>query len=215
MFLLTIQAYLDCIEKGALMKKRQIIQVFFISLAGVSLISLLSAAIKQVRVITDRAGIYSEPTRSNSRIDVVKKGTVLTLFQQKKVREVWYYVSFQSPRYGSRISGFIHESAVEPVVEERASLPKKEKVEPDKLGPPPERALAPQLKEPVWKPTLPIPAAGPPEKEEVRVEETKPMIPIETLTATPLPRSRYFVFSCDGRTCVIVPVFPSNYSGEL
>jgi hypothetical protein len=64
MFLLTIQAYLDCIEKEALMKKRQIIQVFFISLAGVSLISLLSAAIKQVRVIADRAGIYSEPGAS-------------------------------------------------------------------------------------------------------------------------------------------------------
>jgi hypothetical protein len=28
-------------------------------------------------------------------------------------------------------------------------------------------------------------------------------------------RDKYFVFCCDGRTCVIVPVFPSNYRGEL
>jgi hypothetical protein len=28
-------------------------------------------------------------------------------------------------------------------------------------------------------------------------------------------RDKYFVFSCDGRTCVIVPVFPSNYRGEV
>jgi hypothetical protein len=29
------------------------------------------------------------------------------------------------------------------------------------------------------------------------------------------PVDKYFVFFYDGRTCVIVPVFPSNHRGEL
>jgi len=214
------------------MRERQIFKIIFMLLIGVFLVSLLSAPIKQVRVTTDRATIYSEPTRSSSRIDVVEKGAVLTLFQQKKVRDVWYYVSFQSPRYGARISGFIHESAVEPVVEEATPPPKKEQAEPKKLGPPPARALravpkaeekkeikaeplalprveelllpsrlpksnviklprqVPRLREAVWKPIPTIPAAELSEKKEARVEELKPIIPIEIVAASPLPRSR-------------------------
>ncbi len=131
------------------MKKRLVISRFLILIAWVSIGCLHSAPIKQVRVIADRATIYSEPAPTSARIDVVEKGTVLTLFQQNKVRDVWYYVSFQSPRYGARISGFVHESAVEPVAEEITPPPKKEQAEPKKLGPPPAKALraAPKAEE--------------------------------------------------------------------
>jgi hypothetical protein len=227
---LTNQVYLDYIDKGVPMRKRQVIQIFFVSLTGISLISLLSAPIKQVRVIADRASIYSEPNRSSARIEVVEKGTILTLFQQNKVRDVWYYVSYESPRYGARISGFIHESAVEPVQEEPTPSPAKKMAEPEKLGPLPGKALTapakaeketkaeptapprieealvasripkskviklppqlPQLKDASWKPAVPIIVTKLPEKKEVPVKETKPAIPIEIMTATPLPRSR-------------------------
>ncbi|MBM3284883.1 MAG: hypothetical protein FJY81_03330 [Candidatus Aminicenantes bacterium] len=217
MICLTIQAHLDYIEKGLLMRKRQIIRISFILLTGVSLVSSLSARIKEVRVTAERASIYSEPTRGSARIDVVEKGTILILFQQKKVRNVWYYVSYQSPTYGSRISGFIHESAVEPVVEEPPPAPAKKTAEPEKVEALPEKAVAlpaettketliagrlprskviklprqmPEPKKAVWKLAAPVPAIEPPKKDEVRVEETKPVIPVETLTATPLPRSR-------------------------
>lgn len=77
----------------------------------------LFPAVRQVRVTAQRAGIYTEPNRSSTRIDIVQKGALLTLFQQQKVKEVWYYVSYDSPRYGGRVSGFVLESAVEPVQE--------------------------------------------------------------------------------------------------
>ncbi|MDH7511723.1 MAG: hypothetical protein QHH14_02110 [Clostridiales bacterium] len=181
-------------------------------------------------MIADRASIYSEPARGSARIDFVEKGTVLTLFQQNKVRDVWYYVTFQSPRYGARISGFIHESAVELVLEEKTPPPKKEAAKPEIVVPQPEKPTAlpskaekeakpesvalprtletliagllpkskviklprqmPKPKDAVWKVVAPVSVIKPPKKDEVRVEEAKRAIPIETLTATRLPRSR-------------------------
>ena len=81
--------------------------LFFVSAAP------LFPAAKQVRVTAERASIYIEPSRTSSRIEIVSKGTILNLLQEKKVNQIWYYVSFSSPRYGTRISGFVQESAVE------------------------------------------------------------------------------------------------------
>jgi hypothetical protein len=103
----------------------------------------LYSAVKQVRVTAERANVFIEPSRTSSRIEIVTKGTVLTLLQERKVKDIWYYVSFVSPRYGSRISGFILETMVELVEEAPAAAPKKEaeapspKVEPAKEMPPP------------------------------------------------------------------------------
>jgi len=78
---------------------------------------ILFPDVRQVRVTAERAAIYAEPSRSSTRIDIVRKGTLLSLFQQQKVREVWFYVSYISRRYGGRMSGFILDSAAEPVIE--------------------------------------------------------------------------------------------------
>src|SRR3990170_3311972 len=86
---------------------------------------LLSAA-KKVIVIAERASIYIEPSRTSARIEIVGKGTILNLLQDRKVKDIWYYVSFNSPRYGTRISGFIQESAVELAVEMPPAPPKAE-----------------------------------------------------------------------------------------
>jgi hypothetical protein len=77
--------------------------------------AFLFPAVRQVRVTAQRAGIYAEPDRKSTRVDIVRQGALLSLFQQQKVKEIWYYVSYVSPQYGSRVSGFILESAVEPV----------------------------------------------------------------------------------------------------
>ena len=82
---------------------------------------MLFPAVRQVRVTAARAAIYAEPSRSSSRIDIVSKGTLLSLFQEQKVKEVWFYVSYISPRYGGRMSGFILDSAAEPVIEGEAA----------------------------------------------------------------------------------------------
>ncbi len=149
--------------------KKRIITLIYILVLG--LVPFLFSAIKQVRVTAERASIYVEPSLSSSRIDIVEKGAVLNLFQQKKVKDVWYYVSYNSPIYGTRISGFVHESSVELVGEEGAPLLKQEEVK--------------------------KPAPAPPkieEKKEVKVE-AKPIPKIEeSLALTSLPKSRSFKF---------------------
>lgn len=85
---------------------------------------VLLPAVRQVRVTAERAAIYVEPNRSSSRVDIVSKGMVLNLFQQQKVKNIWYYVSYTSVRYGGRLSGFILESAVEPISEDGGAAEK-------------------------------------------------------------------------------------------
>ncbi|MGQ9672214.1 MAG: hypothetical protein ACUVV5_03645 [Candidatus Aminicenantales bacterium] len=201
------------------MKKRQYAQAGIILLAGILFFSwspppsygTSSSDTKQVRVIIERAAIYVEPSRSSARIETVEKGTILNLFQERKVRDVWYYVSFPSKRYGSRISGFIHESAVEPLIEEKLPPPQKEEI----LAPPrpiqeekkeiKETLLAarlpkvrtfklprrmPLLKEVLWKP-LPLSATPVPVPSVTVVDKEKnPTITIETLIITPISRAR-------------------------
>ena len=157
-----------------------------------SLFSPAFSAVKQVRVIVDRAGIYIEPSRTSSRIEVVEKGTVLTLFQQKKVKDVWYYVSFSSRRYGSRISGFIHESYVEPVEDTAAAPPKVEEKKPEeKIQPAP----APAKPAPQTPPEKPRPA---PPKVEPKPEVKPKPEPVakyeETVVLTALPKAKSFKF---------------------
>ena len=162
----------------------------------VALFSLFSpafSAVKQVRVIVDRAGIYIEPSRTSSRIEVVEKGTLLNLFQQKKVKDVWYYVSFTSRQYGSRISGFIHESYVELVDETAAASPLK--AEKKKLEEKIQQAPAPEKSAPQTPPEKPRPAppkAAP--KPEVKLKPGPLAQYEEILILTALPKAKSFKF---------------------
>ena len=144
--------------------------------------SPLVSAVKQVRVIAERASVYSEPSRTSARIDIVGKGTVLNLLQERKVKDIWYYVSFHSPRYGSRISGFIQDSAVEPAEGTPPAPPKKEekaplKVEPEQVKPP-EVVPPPQAVD--QKPLPKEPPAPPPV--------------METVVITKLPKGKSYKF---------------------
>jgi hypothetical protein len=142
----------------------------------------LFSAVKQVRVIAERAIIYIEPSRTSARIEIVGKGTILNLLQERKVKDIWYYVSFNSPRYGTRISGFIQESAVEPAVETPTAPPKQEPKIPPKVEP--EQARPHEV--------LPPP--------KVELKEEKPAkIPsapetVEAIALTKLPKSKSYKF---------------------
>jgi hypothetical protein len=109
----------------------------------------------QVRVTAERASIYIEPSRGSTRIDIVGKGALLNLLQTKKVNDIWYHVSFSSSRYGTRISGFILDSAVE-LVGETIPPPREEKKAPEKAAvepPAPRKAEEKELTEPVSQPS--------------------------------------------------------------
>ena len=142
----------------------------------------LLSAVKQVRVIAERASIYIEPRRTSSRIEVVGKGTILNLLQDRKVKDVWYYISFNSPRYGTRISGFIQEAAVELVVESPSMLPKEEE------------KLPPKVEQEQARPAEIPPPPKVEEKKEVPAEtQAVPQI-VETVAATSLPENKRFRF---------------------
>jgi hypothetical protein len=142
----------------------------------------LLSAVKQVRVTVERASIYIEPSRTSARIEIVGKGTILNLLQERKVKDIWYYVSFNSPRYGTRISGFIQESAVELAGGSPPAPPKKEEKVPLKVEPgqvrPPEVVPPPKIEE----------------KKEVAIET--PAVPsiVEAVALTKLPKSRSYKF---------------------
>jgi len=158
---------------------------FLLLSAGLVVVSArpLFSAVKQVRVTQERASIYIEPSRTSARIDIVAKGTVLNLLQESKVKAVWYYVSYNSPRYGSRISGFIQDSAVELAV-------------PGSAAPPPakEEKAVPKIEPEKPRPAEAVPPAPVKEKEEPpKVPPAPPRI-VESLAATRLPRGRTYSF---------------------
>jgi len=68
----------------------------------------------QVIVTVAKADVYAEPSSYSYRIDTVTRGTVLALFQKTKVNDSWYYVRFQSQRYGGPAMGFVKDTDVEP-----------------------------------------------------------------------------------------------------
>jgi hypothetical protein len=144
--------------------------------------------IKQVRVTAERASIYIEPSRGGTRIDIVAKGTLLNLLQTKKVKDIWYHVSFSSSRYGSRVSGFVLDSAVELVgaTSPPVSEPKKPSEKAESL-PPAAPPVAPTPPKEEVKPEPP-----PPPKVKPGIEPPVPPEWSEALVSTQLPgRKRY------------------------
>src|SRR4030043_1357555 len=156
---------------------------FFLAPCLISLVAgPLVSAVKQVRVTVERASIYIEPSRTSARSENGGKRTVLNLLQERKVKDIWYYISFNSPRYGSRISGFIQESAVEMVGGGPPAPPKKEEKAPPKVEPE-------QVRPPV---VVPPPRAE--EKKELPKEPPAPPPVAETMALTKLPKSKSYKF---------------------
>ena len=86
---------------------------FFIFSLGFCLaVSISFAGVKKVRVIVDKASLYSRPRVSSEKIDIFEKGTVLNVLGSGE-KNGWYNVSGRSQYWGGMISGFIQASQVE------------------------------------------------------------------------------------------------------
>ena len=91
----------------AQMKK---IPVIFISfLLGVS--ALWGQQVK-LFVKVDRAVVYAEPSENSYKIDIVRKGAELTLFEKGIETSDWWYVAFRSTRWKGEVTGFIKRDLV-------------------------------------------------------------------------------------------------------
>ncbi len=110
---------------------------------------------KKVKVIDEKANIYVEPEKGSAVVEIVDRGTILTLLSKEKIREFWYYVSFRSPAQFITVSGFIHISAVEEisVVPEDTKGKKKKRRETKKTVP---KVKIQEVKETVLDPPLKI-----------------------------------------------------------
>lgn len=112
------------------MKKTKFVSLFLCLLLFHCALFLLPQE-KKIKVIAERANIHLEPDINSTIIESLKKGTILTLFQPGKLREIWYYVFFYSEKRSARVSGFIKASLVE-VIQEKPKIIKEEKEEPAK-----------------------------------------------------------------------------------
>ena len=162
--------------------------------------SWMIAQESKVRVVVDRASIYAEASTDSYRIETVKKGMVLTLFGTGQAKENWLYVVYQSPRWNSKVTGFIQAEMVEdfsedlkpekePEVKPEVKPAEKPKQKPAKL---PEKKLetAAGVKQTIGqevdkselKPKQPII-----KKEPVRIEQALGLTALPEQTAFPYP----------------------------
>ena len=50
-------------------------------------------------VNVDRAVVYAEPSENSYKVDTVRRGDVLTLFEKGIEKSDWLYVTFESRRW--------------------------------------------------------------------------------------------------------------------
>jgi len=115
-------------------KLKVLFLLFSIPALTLSFISSLKAAEKQVRVIVEKAPIYAENNTYSYRIEIVKRGTILTVYETGAPMKEWFYVRFHSQRWKSVVTGFIQASMIEEVTDESKEESKEEskveKIEP-------------------------------------------------------------------------------------
>jgi hypothetical protein len=75
----------------------------------------LGAFEKKLRVASDYTHIYLQPDGSSTVIDTLERGHILSLLYSGKMKKTWYYVCFKSEKTGSTKSGYVLDSAVEPL----------------------------------------------------------------------------------------------------
>lgn len=85
--------------------------ILFLVFPGNSLFSFN----KKVRVISDYAHVYLQPDEGSPVVETLERGHILSLLYSGKQRKIWYYVCFKSAKSGATKSGYILDSAVEPL----------------------------------------------------------------------------------------------------
>ncbi|MBN1221921.1 MAG: hypothetical protein JXB23_01640, partial [Candidatus Aminicenantes bacterium] len=104
----------------------------------VNLASLFSQDSK-VTVVADEAHIYINANENSIKIDKVKKGTVLTLFDPWEGEKAWLYVTYRSEKWKAKVTGFIKSELVirgeikpQDIERKKAPTPEVEVAEKDK-----------------------------------------------------------------------------------
>ena len=93
--------------------------MLFLTIIAITILSF--PAVKRVRIIVDKAVLYSYPQTSSEKIDLFEKGTILDVFGAGE-KKGWYNVSGRSQYWGGIITGFIRASDVE-LIEETPMIP--------------------------------------------------------------------------------------------
>ncbi len=165
------------------------------------LVSLLLSAEKQVRVIAERASVYAESNTLSYKIETIKKGTVLSVFESGTAEQNWLYIRYRSERWKSVVTGFIQASLVEGISGEPAETPvekpKEEKIEPveapkkaaeeEKVPVPQREQISEDVQPKIEKPET-KPAKIEPVIEQVSVQESVGISSLPPSTSYALPQ---------------------------
>jgi hypothetical protein len=165
----------------------------------------LFSAEKQVRVSAAQAPVYAEANTHSYKIETVKKGTILSVFESGSSDTEWLYIRYRSERWKSIITGFIQASMVQAISEEPEEKPEV-KPEPEKVEPKPaqatketaeekkiilpqreqiEEGVRPKIEKPETKP-----AKIEPKIEQVLVNESISLSPLPPPASYVLPEVR-------------------------
>jgi hypothetical protein len=77
--------------------------------------AFLSAYDKKLKVVVDYTHVFLKPDDLSSIIDTIERGAVLSLLYSGKMKKAWYYVCYKSEKTGITKSGYVLDSAVEPL----------------------------------------------------------------------------------------------------
>jgi hypothetical protein len=171
-----------------LKRLRGLFLISFVLLLTLFSISSLKAAEKQVRVIAERATIYAESNVQSYKIEIVKKGTILDVFETGGRMEEWFYVRYHSKRWKSVVTGFIQTSMIEEITDKPKEEPKEEQIKPI----PEAQLIEPKPKEEKIEPK-PAEVTKKAEEEKKAREEEAPKISVEeVLVASSLIPQKLF-----------------------
>jgi outer membrane protein W/uncharacterized protein YgiM (DUF1202 family) len=76
-----------------------------------------SAESVKIKIIADKANVYLEPSENSVVMDTVEKGEVLEISETGESTGEWYNVSYESIKWGTRMSGFVKSSMTEILTE--------------------------------------------------------------------------------------------------
>ena len=139
-------------------------------------ISSLWAQQTKMFVSVDRASVYAEPSENSTKIDNVKRGTILTVFERGIEGTEWIYVTYQSERWKGKVTGFIKTELVateeEMLKEDQRRIEEEARIE--EVVPKPEAETKIQEELPDLRE-----AFAPKEAEVKKEKEKKPEEPLE------------------------------------
>lgn len=79
--------------------------------------AFLASYEKKLKVVADYTHVFLKPDDASPVIDTIERGALLSLLYSGKMKKCWYYVCYKSEKTGMTKSGYVLDSAVEPLFE--------------------------------------------------------------------------------------------------